>query len=128
MHTGSWASDAATWYTCDLEVAYTLQLTSVALFLVQRFGGEEPLSPHVLVAAGALAGLAASTATFPLEVSRTDSCMHVWFIARTVKFNEVLADFPQVVRRRMMAGAAYPSVTAAIRTIAAEEGWQVSTD
>jgi hypothetical protein len=35
--------------------------------IVQRFG-DEPMPPHMLVAAGALAGLAASTATFPLEV------------------------------------------------------------
>ena len=35
--------------------------------MVQRFG-DEPMPPHMLVAAGALAGLAASTATFPLEV------------------------------------------------------------
>lgn len=36
-----------------------------------------------------------------------------------------MVSFPwQVVRRRMMAGAAYPSVLAAVRTIAAEEGWR----
>jgi len=53
------------------------------------------IPPAVLVAAGALAGLAASTATFPLEV----------------------------VRRRMMAGAPYNSVIEALTTIAHKEGW-----
>lgn len=33
-------------------------------------------------------------------------------------------DFWQVVRRRMMAGANHPNVTAALTTIVREEGWQ----
>lgn len=43
--------------------------------MVQRFG-DEPMPPHMLVAAGALAGLAASTATFPLEVWPLLSRLH----------------------------------------------------
>lgn len=57
---------------------------------------KEDMPPQLLPVAGAVAGLAASTATFPLEV----------------------------VRRRMMAGAGYSSVLVAIQTIAAEEGWR----
>lgn len=49
---------------CQLEV---LSASTVHCLMLQRFG-DEPMPPHVLVAAGALAGLAASTATFPLEV------------------------------------------------------------
>lgn len=60
----------------------------------KKYGHDIP--PMMLVGIGALSGLAASTATFPLEV----------------------------VRRRMMAGATYPGVTAAVTSIAQQEGWQ----
>ena len=51
---------------CRGSEATRADTTACGLVLPQRFG--EDLPPHVLVAAGALAGLAASTATFPLEV------------------------------------------------------------